>query len=118
MINVIRDRRTIPLFEAYMLATVRSNGESDSITASLPDGSAGGFVSFVSPASDVARQRRFHAVLPAVHAFDVRRIVIDQDEDYRHVLGDNPALLNGLLPQEAPRWLAMVYELGSDNYIG
>ncbi len=118
MINNVRDRRMIPLFEAYMLATVRSNGEGDSFTASLSDGGAGGFVSIVSPACDVARPRRFQTVLPAVHAFDVRQIVIDQDEDYHHLLGDNPALLNGLLPQEAPRWLAMVCELGSDNYIG
>ena len=53
-----------------------------------------------------------------MQAFEARRLGLDRDEDYHDVLGDNPALLNGLLPQEAPRALALAYELGSDNYIG
>jgi hypothetical protein len=104
-----------------MLATVRSAGEIDSFTASHHGAavSAGGFISFVSPPFELARVRRFQAVLPAfIQHFDARRLVLDTDEDYRDLLADNPALLTGLLPQEAPRWQTASCELGSDNYIG
>ncbi len=104
-----------------MLATVRTSGQSDSCVASHSDVAvkAGGFVSFVSPPFDLPRLRRFQAILPVtVQHVDVRRFVFDLDEDDRDLLADNPALLTGLLPQESPRWQAVAYELGSDNYIG
>ncbi|CAN5425842.1 hypothetical protein BH10PLA2_BH10PLA2_38540 [soil metagenome] len=104
-----------------MLATVRSTGESDSSLAGLQGGSAsaGGTVSFVTNAFDLARARRIQGILPAaMQNFEARRLVLDQGEDFHDVLTDNPALLTGLLPQEATRGFALAYELGSDNYIG
>jgi hypothetical protein len=104
-----------------MLATVRSHGATDSSIATLQgeSASAGGFISFVSSEYDLVRARRIQCVLPAaMQCFEARRLVLDVDEDYRQVLGDNPALLTGLLPQEAPHVLTLAYELGSDNYIG
>jgi hypothetical protein len=104
-----------------MFATVRNVGESDSFFASHNEASAnaGGFVSFVSPPFDLTRVRRFQAVLPApIQHVDLRRLVVELDEDYRDLLTDNPALLTGLLPQESPRSYAMTCEMGSDNYIG
>ncbi|HEV8058280.1 MAG TPA: hypothetical protein VGP68_00275 [Gemmataceae bacterium] len=104
-----------------MLATVRTVGQSDTCVTSHTEGAvkAGGFVSFVSPPFDLPRVRRFHAILPvSIQHVDARRFVFDLDEDDRDLLADNPALLTGLFPQEAPRWQAVAYELGSDNYIG
>jgi hypothetical protein len=104
-----------------MLATVRSHGATDSSIATLQgeSASAGGFISFVSSEYDRVRARRSQCDLPAaMHCIEARRLGLDEDEDYRQVLGDNPALLTGLLPQEAPHVLTLAYELGSDNYIG
>jgi hypothetical protein len=104
-----------------MVATVRTSGESNAFTASpqIANAGAGGFVSFVSPACEFVRTRRMQTVVPAAsQSVDVRRFVLDQGEDYHLALADNPALLTGLLPYEAPRWLAIACELGSDNYIG
>jgi hypothetical protein len=104
-----------------MLATVRSTGDSESSLAVLPGDSAcaGGSVSYVTSAYDLARARRIQGILPAaMQNFEARRLVLDQDEDFHDVLTDNPALLTGMLPQEAPRSFPIVYELGSDNYIG
>ena len=73
----------------------------------------------LSGSIDLVRARRIQGILPAlIQSFEARRLVLDVGEDYHQVLGDNPALLTGLLPQEAPRVLAMAFELGSDNYIG
>jgi hypothetical protein len=104
-----------------MLATVRTVGECDSFAMSPHEApaNAGGFVSFVSPPFDLGRAHRFHAVLPAsMYHFEARRIVLELEDDYRALLADNPALLTGLLPQEAPRRYSALAELGSDNYIG
>jgi hypothetical protein len=104
-----------------MLATVRSVGESDLFTASQNEApvSAGGFVSFVSLPFDLSRAHRVQAVLPAsIQQFDARRQFLDLEDDFRDLLGDNPALITGLFPQESPRWLTAKSELGSDNYIG
>ncbi len=119
MIQLTRDIGRFPLFEAFMLATVRSVGESfDASLCEAPLG-ASEFVSFVSPPFDFTRAFRFQAVLPVStqHA-EPRRNAFDLDEDFRDLLGDNPALLTGLLPPDSPRWLTSKCELGSDNYIG
>jgi hypothetical protein len=121
MIQLRRDIGRFPLFEAYMLATVRSVDECESFNASQCEAPLGtsGFVSFVSPPFDFTRAFRFQAVLPvsAQHA-EPRRNALDLDEDFRDLLADNPALLTGLLPPDSPRWLTSRCELGSDNYIG
>ena len=104
-----------------MLATVRSVGETDSFTADYYDvpASGGGFISFVSPPFDFTRALRFQAVSPASSQhFEARRHVFDLEDDFRDLLGDNPALLTGLLPQESPRWLTAKCELGIEIYIG
>jgi hypothetical protein len=104
-----------------MLATVRSPGEVESSFTTMQGDStsAGGSVSFVTTAYDLLRARRIQGILPAaIQSFDARRLVLDAGEDYHDVIGDNPALLTGLLPQESPRALCLAYELGSDNYIG
>jgi hypothetical protein len=104
-----------------MLATVRTVGEADSFTTSLHEAQEGasGFVSFVSPPFDFRRAHRFHAVLPpSIKNVEACRLVMEMEDEFRALLADNPALLTGMLPQEAPRWQTAAYELGSDNYIG
>ena len=119
MIQLGRDIGRFPLFEAFMLATVRSVSESFDTGHREASLGASEFVSYVSPPFDFTRAFRFQAVLPvsAQHA-EPRRNAFDLDEDFRDLLGDNPALLTGLLPPDSPRWLTSKCELGSDNYIG